>query len=57
MHNVFNELLVLLKIQNCFYLFKGAERKNKDESKSAERRLTKFMKQSPTQGTGGLCHQ
>lgn len=29
---------------------KGAERKNKDESKSAERRLTKFMKQSPTQG-------
>eukprot|EP00794_Sanderia_malayensis_P007236 gene7236-8044_t len=34
---------------------KGAERKNKDESKSAERRLSKVMKQSPSEGATAMA--
>ena len=37
-----------------FYTNQGAERKNKDESKSAERRLQKWMKQN-SPGLW-LCH-
>ena len=35
-----------------FVLFKGAERKNKDESKSAEKRIQKWVKQNTSSCAG-----
>ena len=52
MENMHTDSRVLRVNTLFFVLFKGAERKNKDESKSAEKRIQKWVKQNTSSCAG-----